>query len=127
DRTAQELGAEGIRVSAYNRAGDRVATATSDPDGQYTLNGLNENVEYRIEFTDIAAPLESGPFGNQSRTTVTFETCSATASAVDLGVSSPGQYCQDNPDLATSCYVTAHQLQSTMETVISFPYNAGGT
>src|SRR5690606_5794418 len=54
DRTAQELGAEGIRVSAYNRAGDRVATATSDPDGQYTLNGLNENVEYRIEFTDIA-------------------------------------------------------------------------
>ncbi len=126
DRTTQELGAQGVQVSAYNRAGRRVATTTSAADGQYTLNGLDENTEYRIEFTDIAAPLESGPFGSQSRTTVTFETCGAAANPVDLGVSSPGQYCQDNPDLATSCYVTAHQLVSTMETVISFPYNAGG-
>ncbi len=122
-----EIGVMGIRVTAYNNAGSQVATTTANPDGTYTLSGLDEDTHYRIEFTDIERPLWSGPFGGQSRTTVTFEMCDSTALPVDLGVNNPGQYCQDNPMVATTCYVISHQLDRTEETVVSFPYSTSGS
>ena len=122
----EETGVEDIRVSAYNAAGDRVASATTTADGSYTLNGLQSGVDYRIEFTDLPDFLESGPFGSDSPTTVTFVNCDAgSPPTIDLGVMSPGEYCGDNPTVATTCFVVGSQFDRTEETVISFPYNAG--
>lgn len=125
DDPNEEAGVEDIRISAYNAAGDRVTTTTTSADGTYTLNGLQNSVEYRLEFTDIPDYMESGPYGASSTTTVTFVTCDTASPAIDLGVGSPGDYCGSNPTLAINCYVVGSQFNRTEETLVSFGYNSG--
>lgn len=116
----------GIRVTAYGPSGNPVASATSNASGVYTLSGLPDGQEVRVEFTNLPSFLRSGRVGPQSSTTVTFYDCAASPSGtIDFGVNNPGQYCQTNPDMATSCYSLGNQLTQQNDTVIGFPYTAG--
>ncbi len=133
DRQTGEPGVAAILVSAYDADNAVVAQATSDANGAYSLTGLDDNTEYRLELSNLPDYLESGPFGPDSPTTVTFATCTPAAPGVAFGVNNAGQYCSDNPELATSCYVVGNQLvdangdpRTEEETLISFPYNSGG-
>ncbi len=132
DRQADEPGVRDITVTAYNANGDDVAEVVSAADGTYNLSGLDDNTEYRLELSDLPDYLESGPYGTESPTTVTFINCTPAGPDVAFGVNNAGQFCADNPDLATSCYVVGNQLVDsaanprTGDTLISFPYNSGG-
>ncbi|HLF27795.1 MAG TPA: SdrD B-like domain-containing protein [Anaerolineae bacterium] len=122
-RDAREPGVADVAVAAYDASG-LVATAVSLNDGTYTLT-ITDGLSVRIEFTALPGGFFSGPFGPDSATSITFvdsTTCSA-----DFGVNIPAHYCQDNPDLATNCYVFGAQTGVANPVLIEFPYSAGGT
>jgi hypothetical protein len=120
---ANEPGVAGITVTAYDVTGLAVASATTTITGSYTLAGLIQNEEYRIEFTELPSYLQPGPCGTDSETTVTFAT--SPASGADVGLANPAQYCQSDPKLVTSVY---RQNDNTgLEQVLaSFDYSASG-
>jgi uncharacterized repeat protein (TIGR01451 family) len=127
---ATEPGQGGVTVTAYSVAGLSATTTTAD-DGSYTLNTADNQV--RLEFTGFGGAgalsfLQSGPFGNASRTTVTFVDCAGGPATVDFGLNNPGDYCQSTPNLTTTCYVRGDQVtapNSNRPVLVSFPYDAG--
>jgi len=124
-RGPREPGVAGITVTAFGADGSVVASVVTGAGGQYTLAGLPQGVEVRVEFTGLPAYLRSGPAGSQNNTSVTFVTCAPGAPALDFGVNNPGHYCQQNPNVATSCFVIGYQIGVTDTTMVAFPYTAG--
>jgi uncharacterized repeat protein (TIGR01451 family) len=124
-RGPREPGVPGITVTAYAANGSVITSVTSTASGQYTLAGLPEGVEVRVEFTGLPTYLRSGPAGSQNPTSVAFVTCAPGAAPVDFGAANPGQHCQTNPDVGTSCYVIGYQPGVTDTTLITFAYGAG--
>jgi hypothetical protein len=122
-----EPGVGNVSVVAYNAAGEAVATApTSDLAGtlgEYTLNIPNDD-PVRVEFVTLPDDTQSGASGPGSGTSVQFVTGAATD--VNFAVSAPGDYCQNNPELVTSCYVYGDQTSGDAA-FISFPYESGTT
>src|SRR5262249_13650390 len=81
---------------------------------------------YRVEFTNLPADFFSGPHGPNSGTTVQFVPDGN--SVVQLGLSQPLDYSQNNPDLVTSCYVFGDQINGLYKdnpVIVSFPYSPG--
>jgi hypothetical protein len=126
---ANERGVADITVAAYDVTGAAVVSDTTDSSGDYTLTGLTDTDEYRIEFTDLPSYLQSGPCGTDSETTVAFATSPATG--VDVGLANPAEYCQDDPDLVTPLYRNGDPLigsgPDTDDVLVSFAYSASGT
>ncbi|MEM7334974.1 MAG: SdrD B-like domain-containing protein [Chloroflexota bacterium] len=120
---AQEFGIADITVTAYDDAGFVTSTLTL-ASGDFVLAGLATTITYRIEFTDLPNYLQPGVAGPESRTTVTF--ANGSDSDVDLALHNPGQYCQDNPDIASTCFVFGEGV-SGYDTVVTFPYTSGTT
>ncbi|MGQ0603295.1 MAG: hypothetical protein ACT4QE_16555, partial [Anaerolineales bacterium] len=123
---AVDRGLAGVVVTAYDAAGLAVGSTTSIADGTYSLSASGTG-PYRIEFTNLPAGFQPGPRGANNGTTVRFVP-DGNSTAIDLGVNRPGDYCQDNPQLVTSCYVFGDQLTGTnalSRTVVSFPYSSG--
>ncbi len=82
-----EDGVQNITVTAYDAAGSSVATAQTLADGSYTLTGLNDGTEYRIEFTNLPSGYFSSPIGADSNGSVAF--VSSPSSTVNYGVVDP--------------------------------------
>jgi LPXTG-site transpeptidase (sortase) family protein len=126
-RGAGDTGVSGVTVTAYNAAGAVVATTVTDATGGYTL-AIPNGTQVRIEFTGIPATLRPGAFGRDSGTTVQFVT--SPAAGVDLGLSKPDEYCQNNPFLVMPCYVNGDPLgggsAGTTDALVSLPYSAYG-
>jgi hypothetical protein len=122
----REPGVANVTVTAYDKTNAIVDTQMTDRLGNYTLN-TTTGLPVRLEFTTIPAYLRSGPQGAQSVTTVTFAT--SPASAVDLALANPGQYCPNtDPRLITSCYVLGDQSQQgAYSVIVGFPYLSGST
>ena len=119
--TPNEQGLAGIVVTAVDA--NNVATSTTTvADGTWSIP-VADGTNVRIEFSVPISRYLSGPHGSASDTTVTFAT--SPNCTVDLGVNKPGDYCQSNPDLATSCYTFGEQLTQTAAVLIGFPYTAG--
>lgn len=126
---ANEPGVPGIVVTAYNAAGTSVASVTTGDDGSYSIS-VTEGVEVRLEFTGLPDFMRYGPDGASSSTSVVFVTCAPGATPVNIALANPGQHCDLNPDVITSCFVLGDQLtdaNSDLDTVISAPYGAGST
>jgi SdrD B-like domain len=126
----REAGAPSIQINAYGPGDAPIATATSAADGTYTLSvPVPAGTEVRLEFVVPTDGLQSGPFGTggTSSTTVTF--VRTPISNVDLGVHRPSQYCQQNPTLATNCYVFGDQFNNAatnnLSVLIDVPTTAG--
>lgn len=126
---SNEPGVANITVTAYNASGAQVDQTQADANGDYTLTGLTDTEEYRIEFTGLPSYLQPGPCGTDSETTVAFATSPATG--VDVGLANPAEYCQDDPDLVTSVYQNGDPLYGggtdTADVLVSFAYSASGT
>ena len=125
---ANEPPVEGIRVQATNAAGTVVATALTGADGSYTLD-VPDGVEVRIAFDNLPSFLRYGPDGAETSPGVTFETCTAASAPVNVGLANPGQHCDLNPDVVTSCYSLGDQLAGPNngdDVLLSVPYTAGG-
>ncbi|MEM0897117.1 MAG: SdrD B-like domain-containing protein [Verrucomicrobiota bacterium] len=118
---AGEAGVEGLTVTAWGAGNTMVTTATTLPDGRYTLTGLTNSSIFRIELTGLPAHLLPGPAGN---TGTTFRAVPAVG--VDFAVLNPAEFTgsSTSPTLITSQFVEGVQ-STTTDALISFPYDAG--
>ena len=82
-----DSGVQNITVNAYDATGTSVATANTDSNGDYTLTGLTDGTEYRIEFTNLPSGYFSAPTGTDNNGSVVF--VSSPESSVDFGVVDP--------------------------------------
>jgi len=130
---SNETGIANVTVTAYAAAGAVQGSITTGVDGAYQLAAGGAG-PYRIEFTNFPVGLKTGPAGAQSGTSVQF-VAGDSASNINLGLSNPADYCQNNPNVAVNCFVLGDPLTpaqngllsaSSGETVIHFPYNASG-
>jgi len=119
-----EPGVAGVTVTAYDASGAAIASTATITDGTYVLTVTN-GINVRVEFTNFPGGYLSGPFGADSATSVTF--VQSPNCTVDLGLNVAGQYCQNNPGLATNCYLAGDQAGQTGPVLVSFPYTATGT
>lgn len=122
-RVANDRGLGSVIVTAFNSAGAVVGTATTAANGSYSLSASGTG-PYRIEFSGFPTGFHPGPVGSNNGSTVRFVNDGATAN-VNLGIHLPSGYCQNNPDLVTSCFRAGAQNTVTESSVLSFPYNAG--
>lgn len=117
----------GVTVTAYDASGSVGGTATTGANGAYALTPSGAG-PYRVEFTGWPATYQPGPLGPDSGSAVQFVADIANAGNVSMGLVIPGDYCQDNPDLATNCYAYGDQINGPNNgraTLVSFPYSAG--
>jgi hypothetical protein len=123
-RLAVDRGIADVTVTAYASNGAEVGTTTSGADGSYSLS-VNAAGPYRVEFS-YPDPYEPGPLGSENGSTVQF-VASAPAVELNLGLIIPGEYCQDNPTLVTSCFRSGAMEGGDLAepTLLGFPYNAG--
>ncbi len=134
---AADRGIAGVTITAYDSGGVASGATTSASNGSYTLT-LTRTGPYRIEFTGLPASFEQGPYGTNDGSSVRFVPDGG-AVGIDLGVNIPADFCQNNPDLVTSCYVYGSQsgpqpdpfnVGATIDfsnnpVILSFPYSAG--
>ncbi len=124
---ATEGGVGGVTVSAFDAGGTPRGSTTSAADGTYSLP-MTGSGPYRIEFTTIPVFLTPGPVGADSKTTVQFVPDGGAAN-VSLGLTYPNDYCQNDPQLVTSCFVYGDQTgaNSGTSTLRKFASSASGT
>ncbi|WP_040839554.1 SdrD B-like domain-containing protein [Thiothrix nivea] len=117
-----EVGMAGVTVKAF-AASDPVSTptstATSGVNGSYTLTGLTGGASYRLEFSWAESWLKPGV---ASGTTVQF--VQDGISNADMAVNNPAQYCQANPEVATTRMIPDDKVDKP--TVLSFDYDSTG-
>ena len=116
-----EPGISGITVRAFDNddpPGTPTATTTSAADGTYLLTGLSAGVKYRLEFTWTDNKLQPGAAGGTS-----VQVATAGACGNNLGLNNPGEYCQDNPKLVTSCYLEGPNIGNNGDVLIAMNFN----
>ena len=102
-----------------------IATASVEADGSYVFAGHATSDPFRLELVGLPDYLEMGAMGGDSESGVRFVS-TATCSA-DFSVNNGGDYCQADPDVATSCFVYDATDSIAGDTVISFASTAGTT
>ncbi|MEM7331106.1 MAG: SdrD B-like domain-containing protein [Chloroflexota bacterium] len=114
-----------LTVYAFGDDGAVLSTAV-DSDGTYAFNGIfNSQNHVRLEFAGFNSAIHPTVQGSKSGTAIQFHSV-ATCQA-NFGVQNPGDYCQANPNLATSCYTFGSQAGSTDDVFIDFPYTSGSS
>ena len=123
-----EIGIGDITVTAYDSAGAMQGTATSfaticvgagnpapactGPNtpalGTYSLNATGTG-PYRIEFSGWPAYLQPARHGTGNGTSVQFVP-DGNSTDINFGLHNPAEYCQDNPNIASSCYSNGDPL-----------------
>ncbi len=124
-QASAEPGVAGVTVTAYAANGTTASTAVSAADGKYTLAGLTDSVEYRLEFANLPSYLVSGPIGTESVGSVAFVT--SPRINVKFGLNDPVHYCQPNPLVVTPCFTVGQStaVPSAMA-LVGLPYDASG-
>ena len=113
---AGEQGLAGVTATAYDPSGAAVGSATSDATGAYTISGLTDGTEYRVEFTGLPAGYTDGPSGVDSETSVTFAT--PEASGVDFGVIVP----EDCPQVPANALIQTYAAAVSCSAVFDPAY-----
>ncbi|MEM7532362.1 MAG: SdrD B-like domain-containing protein [Chloroflexota bacterium] len=122
-----------VIVSAYDNNGFVMST-TVGITGTYVLDDIfngrtGDDVHLRLEFSGLPSWLQSGVHGSNSGTTVQYHeaaTCDA-----DLGVQNPVDYCETNPELFNTCFVSGDptvdgQPAEGLTALINFEYDSTG-
>ncbi len=122
---AIDNGMANVLVTAYDSTGAVVGTAITAANGSYTLNA-GGNAPYRLEFSNLPAGYQPAAFGTTNDTSVQFIPNNGTVTDVDFGVNLPRDYCQNDPQLITNCYVFGNQVSgpnANLPTLVSFSYS----
>ncbi|MCB9139634.1 MAG: carboxypeptidase regulatory-like domain-containing protein [Caldilineaceae bacterium] len=120
----------GITVVAYDENNGQIAATTLASDGSYVFDNLfaapNANRPVRIEFQGLPDYMEEGASGPQNGTSVQFY--AASSCSADWGVNYPSDYCQENPDMAVTCFRNgqAQNRNGPVGTLYTFPYDSMG-
>ncbi|MFN8489132.1 MAG: SdrD B-like domain-containing protein [Caldilineaceae bacterium] len=124
--TVNDTGVSGVTITAYDKNGNSVGSATSAADGTYTINPTGAG-PYRVVFTNLPSGYEPTTHGSANGTSTQFVTTAGGASNVNLGINYPADYSQDNPNLVTQRFVQQPSTDST-PTLAMWPYaNTGST
>ena len=114
-----EVGVGSVTVTAYDSTGATIAnTSTVTATGQYTLSHLPADMALRLEFTSLPAGYQ--PSGHSQSTEAGIQFVTTTSGAlrnINLGVQVPDDYCQTNPNVCTTLFLSA--LQNAMLTLAS--------
>jgi protocatechuate 3,4-dioxygenase beta subunit len=129
-RDSREPGEPSVAVRAVDAAG-ATTTTTSAADGTYSVDVTTLGAgPYRIEFDIPSAStwLAEGAHGANNGTSVQFVAAGGTAS---FAVQNPGDYCNANPRLVTTCFTGGDPLDTAgaagpRSALKSFPYDATG-
>ncbi len=127
---AIDMGVAGIAVQVYDATGAQVgATATTVANGSYTINGVTDGTTYRVEFSNLPTGYESSFHGSGTGTTsgTSVQFVTGGTGNVSFGINRPCDYCQQDPELATSQYYKGNKPTQTKATIVGFPYNAGSS
>jgi hypothetical protein len=109
-----------VLVTAYDPSGAAQGTATTDGSGNYNL-AAGGSGPYRVEFTNLpggyfpsahSADSVNGGAANQAGSAVQF-TQDSNTKGVNLAVSYPGDYCQNNPEVCVNQYINGLAAQMT--------------
>ncbi len=121
-----EIGVANITVTAYGTSGMLSSTITNS-DGEYVLS-VADGTEARLEFTNLPANYESGYAGIESKSSISFWT--SPSCDADFSVAYPEDYCEENPRVATACYVNGNPLAggsaATPDAYVAFGYDKSG-
>ena len=98
---ANDRGLAGARLEAYDAKDQRVGSATTNATGAYTIN-VSGSASKGLRIEVVGLPEGYQGSGGPEGSTIRFaDVCTAN---VDIAVINPADYCQDNPDLASSCF-----------------------
>jgi hypothetical protein len=103
------------------------ASTTTGADGAWTLAVTGSPCRVTVDGATLPPGFQFGPHGVDSGTSVQFVDAGATG--VDVGVVDPESYCQDNPQMAVSCFVFGDQStgpNAGLTTLEQLPYDASG-
>ncbi|MBX2835269.1 MAG: carboxypeptidase regulatory-like domain-containing protein, partial [Gammaproteobacteria bacterium] len=106
---------EPFQVIAYdidnNPIGSPVPIAA---DGSYLFPEIfTANSEVRLEFENLPDYMQFGSAGVDSGTNTQFHL--APSCNADLAVANPGEYCNENPDIAVSCFVNGDPADTSAD------------
>lgn len=122
-----DVGVNGVTVTAYNTSG-AVGSATTDANGNYTLNPSGDG-PYRVEFSTLPDGYE--PTTPNTRFITSAAGAVSSIANINLGISHPCDYCQDNPLVAQPIWLNGDPLVSgnvgTEPWWKAFNYNNTGT
>ena len=118
-----------IAVYLYDDCSNFVATTSTDENGNYLFEGLSSSTIFRVEFeipAELADRYSMTQVGADNGGTVQFV---EGGDCANLGISSPNNYCQDNPPIATTCFVAGNSSwhPSSSPILVSIDYNSGTT
>ncbi|NNE65787.1 MAG: hypothetical protein HKN33_04410 [Pyrinomonadaceae bacterium] len=122
---AVDKGFAGVTATAYDSAGVNRGSDVSDSSGNYSISATGFG-PYRVEFTGIPSGYKPSVIGSNNGSAVRFIP-GDNATGISLGVVSEKDYCQNNPILATTCFVGTANGNSTDPVLVSFPYESGTT
>lgn len=108
-----------VTITAFWSGGD--CDVSPMPDGTYTLT-VPTGSDVRVEVSNLPSYMAPSAHGSGSSSLVQF--VSSPATNVDFAIANPSDYCQDNPDLATPCYVFGDQ-SGTDDVLVRFGYLSG--
>ncbi|MEZ4732231.1 MAG: SdrD B-like domain-containing protein [Caldilineaceae bacterium] len=96
-----DTGVSDVTVTAYDKQGVLVGSATTDANGDYIINPTGAG-PYRVEFTTLPDGYAPTTHSSANGTTTQFVTTAGSAANVNLAVNDPCDYCQNSPKLAAS-------------------------
>lgn len=114
-----EVGVGSVTVTAYDATGATIAsTSTATATGQYTLSNLPASMPLRLEYTNLPAGYRPATASSADGTGVqVITTTSGALRNINLGVQVPDDYCQTNPNVCSTLFLSA--LQNAMLTLAS--------
>lgn len=124
---ATDLGVKDITVKGFDSDGQLCGSQKTNSRGEYALSmGNCTSTQFRIEFSELPAGTYPTQLGEDNQSTTQFVASSGVA---NLGINRPDEFCQNNPDLATSCYSFGNSTEgnSNNNTLVGFPFNISGT
>lgn len=120
---AIDAGVAGVVVTAYDGAGVVRGTATTGASGTYSLAAAGTG-PYRIEFTALPSGYYPSVTGTNNASTVRFVP-DGNSSGIDLGILKPTDYSQNNPLVATPCYINGNNTGAD-DVLVALAYDRSG-
>ncbi|HZS05023.1 MAG TPA: C25 family cysteine peptidase [Blastocatellia bacterium] len=121
---AVDSGVQGVTVTAYDASGVSVGTATTGSSGTYSLSATGTG-PYRIEFTNLPSGYYPSASGTDNASTVRFVP-DGNSSGIDLGITRPSDYSQNNPLVATNCYINGNNTGAN-DVLVALNYDRTGS
>ncbi|MEM9836070.1 MAG: SdrD B-like domain-containing protein, partial [Bacteroidota bacterium] len=123
-----ELGQENVRVEVYDCDGVLVCETFTNANGEWSCPSLTDAATYpvRVEFsTPLQSFLQSSFVGVGNASSTQFVT--APSCDVNFGVINAAEFCQDNPQVVTTCFPQLDPTGSSVSAVLEFNYLSGAT